>query len=80
MLKEQIFLNRVRTIGEMPVDGKFECCTLEDKVRPVKITGAYWVARQKRKILSVGANRTLNRLFEKMKAASEIKKIFIEIV
>ena len=27
------------TIGEMRVDGKFECYTLEDKVRPVKIKG-----------------------------------------
>src|SRR5687768_3279682 len=27
------------TIGEMSVDGKFECYTLEDKVRPVKIMG-----------------------------------------
>jgi hypothetical protein len=27
------------TIGEMQVDGQFECYTLEDKVRPVKIAG-----------------------------------------
>src|SRR5687768_13656662 len=27
------------TIGEMRVDGEFECYTLEDKVRPVKIAG-----------------------------------------
>jgi Family of unknown function (DUF5675) len=27
------------TIGELFVDGKFECFTLEDKVRPVKIHG-----------------------------------------
>ena len=25
------------TIGELHVDGKFECFTLEDAVRPVKI-------------------------------------------
>jgi hypothetical protein len=27
------------TIGEMSVDGQFECFTLEDKARPVKIHG-----------------------------------------
>lgn len=27
------------TIGEMQVNGQFECYTLEDKVRPVKIAG-----------------------------------------
>ena len=27
------------TIGELSVNGKFECYTLEDKVRPVKIAG-----------------------------------------
>lgn len=27
------------TIGELFVNGKFECFTLEDKVRPVKIKG-----------------------------------------
>lgn len=27
------------TVGELFVDGKFECFTLEDKVRPVKIHG-----------------------------------------
>ena len=27
------------TIGELSVNGKFECFTLEDKVRPVKIKG-----------------------------------------
>ena len=27
------------TIGELSVDGQFECYTLEDKVRPVKIMG-----------------------------------------
>lgn len=27
------------TIGELSVDGTFECFTLEDKVRPVKIRG-----------------------------------------
>jgi hypothetical protein len=27
------------TIGELSVDGQFECYTLEDKVRPVKIAG-----------------------------------------
>jgi hypothetical protein len=27
------------TIGELSVDGKFECYTLEDMVRPVKIKG-----------------------------------------
>ena len=27
------------TIGELSVDGQFECYTLEDMVRPVKIKG-----------------------------------------
>lgn len=27
------------TIGELSINGKFECFTLEDKVRPVKIKG-----------------------------------------
>lgn len=27
------------TVGELSINGKFECYTLEDKVRPVKIAG-----------------------------------------
>ena len=116
------------TIGEMRVDGEFECYTLEDKVRPVKImgktaipAGRYGVIidfsqrfqRQLPLLLNVpnfegvrihpgntsantegcilvgetkeenfvGQSRpAFNRLFEKMKAASETEKIFIEIV
>lgn len=33
------------TIGEMSVDGKFECYTLEDKVRPVRIMGRLYSHR-----------------------------------
>ena len=32
-------LSENSTIGELSVDGQFECYTLEDKVRPVKIKG-----------------------------------------
>ena len=32
-------LTRKSTIGELKVNGKFECFTLEDVVRPVKVAG-----------------------------------------
>jgi hypothetical protein len=40
----ELVLNRTdftdeSTVGELTVNGKFECFTLEDKVRPVKIKG-----------------------------------------
>lgn len=36
---KRINLSEESTIGELSVDGKFECYTLEDKVRPLKIAG-----------------------------------------
>jgi hypothetical protein len=38
VLKRTDFTND-STIGELSINGKFECFTLEDKVRPVKIAG-----------------------------------------
>ena len=36
---KRVQLSGESTIGELSVDGRFECYTLEDKVRPVKIKG-----------------------------------------
>ena len=44
MLKEQTSSEN-STIGELSVDGQFECYTLEDKVRPVKIKGVTAIRR-----------------------------------
>ncbi|ABB75175.1 DUF5675 family protein [Nitrosospira multiformis] len=115
------------TIGELSVDGEFECYTLEDKVRPVKIKGKTAIfAGQYEVVINfsqrfqktlplllnvpsfegvrihpgnisantegcilVGDTKGVNfigqsrvafdRLFQKMKAAAETQKIFIEI-
>ena len=37
-VNRKIFTDK-STIGELTVDGKFECFTLEDKVRPKKVKG-----------------------------------------
>ena len=115
------------TIGELSVDGQFECYTLEDKVRPVKIKGKTAIPAGRyevvinfsqrfqkplplllnvpnfegvrihpgnvsantegcilvgdtRRVNFVGQSRVaFNRLFQKMKTAAKIQKIFIEI-
>ncbi|MCC2682362.1 MAG: hypothetical protein K0S36_1926 [Nitrosospira multiformis] len=115
------------TIGELSVDGEFECYTLEDKVRPVKIKGKTAIPAGQYEVvinfsqrfqkplplllnvpnfegvrihpgnisantegcILVGDTKGVNfigqsrvafdRLFEKMKAAAETQKIFIEI-
>ncbi|SCX86284.1 hypothetical protein SAMN05216420_101138 [Nitrosospira sp. Nl5] len=115
------------TIGKLYVDDQFECYTLEDKVRPVKIkgktaipTGRYEViinhsqrfnrplplfldvpdfvgvrihpgntAADTEGCILVGETKeegfigqskpAFERLFDKLKAASETEKIFIEI-
>lgn len=36
---KRIQFSEESTIGELSVDGQFECYTLEDKVRPVKVKG-----------------------------------------
>ena len=115
------------TIGELWVDGVFECYTLEDKVRPVKIAGKTAIPSGRYEVIInfsqrfqkqlplllnvpnyegvrihsgntaantegcilvgetkaenfVGESRwAFNRFFEKLKAASETEKIFLEI-
>jgi hypothetical protein len=115
------------TIGELWVNGVFECYTLEDKVRPVKIAGKTAIPPGRYEVIInfsqrfqkplplllnvpnyegvrihsgntaantegcilVGETKTenfvgesrwaFNRLFEKLKAASETEKIFVEI-
>jgi hypothetical protein len=115
------------TIGELWVNGVFECYTLEDKVRPVKIAGKTAIPPGRYEVIInfsqrfqkplplllnvpnyegvrihsgntaantegcilVGETKTenfvgesrwaFNRLFEKLKAASETEKIFLEI-
>jgi hypothetical protein len=115
------------TIGELWVNGGFECYTLEDKVRPVKIAGKTAIPSGRYEVIInfsqrfqkqlplllnvpnfegvrihpgntaantegcilVGETKTenfvgesrwaFNRLFEKLKAASETEKIFMEI-
>jgi hypothetical protein len=115
------------TIGELWVNGAFECYTLEDKVRPVKIAGKTAIPPGRYEVIInfsqrfqkplplllnvpnyegvrihsgntaantegcilVGETKTenfvgesrwaFNRLFEKLKAASETEKIFVEI-
>jgi hypothetical protein len=115
------------TIGELWVNGVFECYTLEDKVRPVKIAGKTAIPLGRYEVIInfsqrfqkqlplllnvpnyegvrihsgntaantegcilVGETKTenfvgesrwaFNRLFEKLKAASETEKIFLEI-
>ncbi len=116
------------TIGELSVDSQFECYTLEDKVRPVKIAGKTAIPAGRYEIVinqsqrfgrllplflnvpnfegvrihpgntaadtegcilvgrtkkdnSIGESRlAFDALFQKMKAASEVEKIFVEIV
>lgn len=116
------------TIGELSIGGQFECYTLEDKVRPVKIKGKTAIPAGRYEVIInfsqrfqrqlplllkvpdfegvrihpgntaantegcllvgetkeenfVGHSRAaFNRLFEKMKVASQTEKIFIEIV
>lgn len=115
------------TIGELSVDGQFECYTLEDKVRPVKIAGSTAIPAGRYEVvislsqrfgrllplllnvpefegvrihsgntaantegcILVGKTKSENFvgqsreafecLFDKLKAASETEKIFIEI-
>jgi hypothetical protein len=115
------------TIGELWVNGGFECYTLEDKVRPVKIAGKTAIPSGRYEVIInfsqrfqkqlplllnvpnyegvrihsgntaantegcilVGETKTenfvgesrwaFNRLLEKLKAASETEKIFMEI-
>jgi len=115
------------TIGELSVNGVFECYTLEDKVRPVKIAGKTAIPSGRYEVIInfsqrfqkqlplllnvpnyegvrihsgntaantegcilVGETKTenfigesrwaFNRLFEKLKIASETEKIFLEI-
>jgi hypothetical protein len=115
------------TIGELSVNGQFECYTLEDKVRPAKIAGKTAIppgryeliisfsqrfqrplplllnvpnfegirihsgntAANTEGCILVGETKSANfvgqsrvafdRLFEKLKGASETEKIFVEI-
>jgi hypothetical protein len=124
---KRLELSEESTIGELWVNGVFECYTLEDKVRPVKIAGKTAIPAGRYEVIInfsqrfqkplplllnvpdyegvrihsgntaantegcilVGETKTenfvgesrwaFNRLFEKLKAASETEKIFLEI-
>jgi hypothetical protein len=39
---KRLYKTENSTIGELLIDGVFECFTLEDKERPVKIKGEYF--------------------------------------
>jgi len=45
------------TIGELTIDGKFECYTLEDKERDVKIKGETAIAKGTYKVIINQSNR-----------------------
>jgi hypothetical protein len=45
------------TIGELSIDGIFECFTLEDKERPVKIKGETAIAKGTYKVIINQSNR-----------------------
>jgi hypothetical protein len=45
------------TIGELSIDGIFECFTLEDKERPVKIKGETAIAKGTYKVIINESNR-----------------------
>src|SRR5687768_17793259 len=125
---KRLVFSEESTVGELSINGEFECYTLEDKVRPVKVKGRTAIPpgryeviinfsqrfqRQLPLLLNVpnfegvrihpgntaantegcilvgdtksenfiGQSRVaFNRLFKKMKAASETEKIFMEIV
>jgi hypothetical protein len=45
------------TIGELKIDGKFECYTLEDKERPIKIKGETAISKGAYKVIINQSNR-----------------------
>ena len=63
---KRLYKTENSTIGELLIDGVFECFTLEDKERPVKIKGetAGWRAA------TLGA-----MLFRRVPAAAELAKV-----
>lgn len=124
---KRLVFSEESTVGELSINGEFECYTLEDKVRPVKIKGKTAIPSGRYEVIInfsqrfqrqlplllkvpdfegvrihpgntaantegcilvgetkdenfVGHSRlAFDRLFEKLKAASQTEKIFIEI-
>lgn len=57
ILIKRLYKTENSTIGELTIDGKFECFTLEDKERPVKIKGETAIPRGTYKVIINKSNR-----------------------
>ena len=54
---KRLYKTENSTIGELTIDGKFECFTLEDKEREVKIKGETAIPKGKYKVIINQSNR-----------------------
>lgn len=54
---KRLYITEHSTIGELTVDGAFECFTLEDKERAVKIKGETAIAKGTYKVIINQSNR-----------------------
>ena len=54
---KRLYKTENSTIGELTVDGKFECYTLEDKERAVKIKGETAISKGTYKVIINQSNR-----------------------
>jgi hypothetical protein len=54
---KRLYKTENSTIGELKVDGKFECYTLEDKERDVKIKGETAISKGTYKVIINQSNR-----------------------
>ena len=54
---KRLYKTENSTIGELTVDGKFECYTLEDKERDVKIKGETAISKGTYKVIINQSNR-----------------------
>lgn len=54
---KRLYKTENSTIGELTIDGKFECYTLEDKERPVKIKGETAISKGTYKVIINQSNR-----------------------
>lgn len=57
LLLKRIYKTNTSTIGELSVDGKFECYTLEDVERAVKIKNETAIPKGKYKVIITPSNR-----------------------
>lgn len=57
ILIKRLYKTENSTIGELTIDGKFECFTLEDKERPVKIKGETAIPKGTYKVIINKSNR-----------------------